>query len=121
MAILAASGSAVFMKAAGYLGQVQAATLMSVSLLPVNTEVDLHKDVTIPLTHSVLSPSDSFSKNPQYRIEVPDLGNWKEGEKNILISLMQKPKVSNRKSNQSYPIGMTVFKVCCLRLVLFSV
>lgn len=77
--------------------------------------------LTVPLPQSVLSPADTFGKNPQYRIEVPELDDYKEGEKNILISLMQKPKVNNRKRNQSYPIGMTLYKVCNLQFVLFAV
>lgn len=56
--------------------------------------------------------ADTFTNNPQYRIEVPESDDWKQGEKNILISLMQKPKSANRKRNRPYPIGLTLFKVC---------
>lgn len=67
--------------------------------------------MTPPLWQSVLLLADTFVKNPQYRIEVAELDNWKKGEKNILISLMQKPNLSNRNRNQLYPIGMTLYKV----------
>lgn len=59
-----------------------------------------------------LAPADTFTNNPQYRIEVPESDDWMHGEKNIFISLMQKPKSANRKMNRPYPIGLTLFKVC---------
>ncbi|XP_041658186.1 calpain-1 catalytic subunit-like [Cheilinus undulatus] len=58
------------------------------------------------------SPSNStFHTNPQYRIEVTKIDRTEVNDQNILLSLMQKPKVQNRKEQRSYPIGVTVYKV----------
>ncbi|XP_035522743.1 calpain-2 catalytic subunit-like [Morone saxatilis] len=53
----------------------------------------------------------SFATNPQYRIQVTIIDEKEQGDKNILLSLMQKPLQQNRKSISSYPIGLTIFKV----------
>ncbi|KAM7398125.1 hypothetical protein PAMA_006147 [Pampus argenteus] len=54
----------------------------------------------------------SFATNPQFRIQVTKINREEEEDKNILISLMQKPQAENRKqaSRKHYPIGITVFK-----------
>ncbi|XP_029303856.1 calpain-1 catalytic subunit-like [Cottoperca gobio] len=53
----------------------------------------------------------SFAKNPQYRMQVTKIDEEEQGDKNIVLSLMQKPKQQNRKKQSSYPIGLTVFKI----------
>nr|XP_029133486.1 calpain-1 catalytic subunit-like [Labrus bergylta] len=55
--------------------------------------------------------NSSFNTNPQYRIEVTKIDETEKEDKNILISLMQKPKAQNRKQQRSYPIGVTVYKI----------
>lgn len=63
-----------------------------------------------------VSPVDTFAKNPQYRIQVTKT-EGEQGDKNILFSLMQKPQEQYRNQNKSYPIGLTIFKVCNLNFV----
>lgn len=53
----------------------------------------------------------SFWTNPQYRIKVTSDDCEKSGEKNILISLMQKPDKRNRRLVQNLHIGFMVFEV----------
>uniref|UniRef100_UPI0037E9123B calpain-1 catalytic subunit-like n=1 Tax=Semicossyphus pulcher TaxID=241346 RepID=UPI0037E9123B len=55
--------------------------------------------------------NSSFATNPQYRIQVTTIDKTEKEDKNILLSLMQKPKQKTRKQIRSYPIGVTVFKV----------
>lgn len=55
--------------------------------------------------------ADSFWTNPQYRIKVTNDDSEKTGEKNILISLMQKPDKRNRRLVQNLHIGFMVFEV----------
>ncbi|XP_059209735.1 calpain-1 catalytic subunit-like [Centropristis striata] len=57
---------------------------------------------------------DSFWTNPQYRVKIEELlgeCSAKQGEKNMLVSLMQKPDKRNRRLVQSLHIGFTVFEV----------
>ncbi|XP_029375094.1 calpain-2 catalytic subunit-like [Echeneis naucrates] len=53
----------------------------------------------------------TFATNPQYRIQVSIIDRKEQDDKNILLSLMQKPQHDNRKQRRSHPIGLTVFKV----------
>lgn len=55
--------------------------------------------------------ADSFWTNPQYRVRVVDNNSEKTGEKNMLLSLMQKPDKRNRRLVQNLHIGFTVFEV----------
>ncbi|XP_019940377.2 calpain-1 catalytic subunit-like [Paralichthys olivaceus] len=57
---------------------------------------------------------ESFSSNPQYRLKIGKLFNEcaeKQGEKNCLLSLMQKPDKRNRRMVQNLHIGLTVFEL----------
>uniref|UniRef100_A0A665WLR4 Calpain catalytic domain-containing protein n=1 Tax=Echeneis naucrates TaxID=173247 RepID=A0A665WLR4_ECHNA len=54
--------------------------------------------------------STTFATNPQYRIQVSIIDRKEQDDKNILLSLMQKPQHDNRKQRRSHPIGLTVFK-----------
>nr|XP_046269036.1 calpain-2 catalytic subunit-like [Scatophagus argus]XP_046269037.1 calpain-2 catalytic subunit-like [Scatophagus argus] len=57
---------------------------------------------------------ESFWTNPQYRVNIEKLlGECSEtqGEKNMLVSLMQKPDKRNRRLVQSLHIGFSVFEV----------
>ncbi|XP_041809116.1 calpain-2 catalytic subunit-like isoform X2 [Chelmon rostratus] len=53
---------------------------------------------------------ESFWTNPQYRVKV-DGENLAPGEKNMLVSLMQKPDKRNRRLVQSLHIGFCIFEV----------
>ncbi|XP_040917390.1 calpain-1 catalytic subunit-like [Toxotes jaculatrix] len=56
----------------------------------------------------------SFWTNPQYRITIDELlseCSEKQGEKNMLVSLMQKPDKRNRRLVQNLHIGFSVFEV----------
>uniref|UniRef100_A0AAQ5X1P9 Calpain catalytic domain-containing protein n=1 Tax=Amphiprion ocellaris TaxID=80972 RepID=A0AAQ5X1P9_AMPOC len=56
---------------------------------------------------------DSFWTNPQYRVKIDKLssecGEF-QGEKNMLVSLMQKPDKRNRRLVQNLHIGFSVFE-----------
>jgi len=57
---------------------------------------------------------DSFCTNPQYRVKIDELlskCSTKQGEKNMLVSLMQKPDKRNRRLVQNLHIGFSVFEV----------
>uniref|UniRef100_A0A3Q1GWG2 Calpain-A-like n=1 Tax=Acanthochromis polyacanthus TaxID=80966 RepID=A0A3Q1GWG2_9TELE len=57
---------------------------------------------------------DSFWTNPQYRVKIDKLSSEcgeSQGEKNMLVSLMQKPDKRNRRLVQSLHIGFSVFEV----------
>uniref|UniRef100_A0A3Q1AP35 Calpain catalytic domain-containing protein n=1 Tax=Amphiprion ocellaris TaxID=80972 RepID=A0A3Q1AP35_AMPOC len=54
---------------------------------------------------------DSFWTNPQFRVKVSGEYSEKEGEKNILVSLIQKPDKRNRRLVQNLHIGFTIFEV----------
>ncbi|KAM8915941.1 calpain-1 catalytic subunit-like isoform 1-T2 [Spinachia spinachia] len=57
---------------------------------------------------------DSFWTNPQYRFKIDELFSEcsaKQGEKNMLVSLMQKPDKRNRRLVQNLHIGFSVFEV----------
>nr|XP_033499494.1 calpain-1 catalytic subunit-like [Epinephelus lanceolatus]XP_033499495.1 calpain-1 catalytic subunit-like [Epinephelus lanceolatus] len=57
---------------------------------------------------------DSFWTNPQYRVRIEELleeCSEGHGEKNMLVSLMQKPDKRNRRLVKSLHIGLTVFEV----------
>lgn len=53
----------------------------------------------------------TYWTNPQYRIKVTNDDSEKTGEKNILLSLMQKPDKRNRRLVQNLHIGFSVFEV----------
>ncbi|KAL3968398.1 C-type lectin superfamily 4 member G [Sarotherodon galilaeus] len=52
---------------------------------------------------------DTFWTNPQYRIKVEGENSETNGEKNILVSLMQKPDKRNRRLVQNLHIGFSVY------------
>uniref|UniRef100_A0A3P9DJH4 Zgc:136872 n=1 Tax=Maylandia zebra TaxID=106582 RepID=A0A3P9DJH4_9CICH len=52
---------------------------------------------------------DTFWTNPQYRIKVVGENSETNGEKNILVSLMQKPDKRNRRLVQNLHIGFAVY------------
>uniref|UniRef100_A0AAQ5XPJ0 Calpain catalytic domain-containing protein n=1 Tax=Amphiprion ocellaris TaxID=80972 RepID=A0AAQ5XPJ0_AMPOC len=54
---------------------------------------------------------DSFWTNPQFRVKVSGEYSEKEGEKNILVSLIQKPDKRNRRLVQNLHIGFTIFEM----------
>uniref|UniRef100_A0A4W6DIU2 Calpain catalytic domain-containing protein n=1 Tax=Lates calcarifer TaxID=8187 RepID=A0A4W6DIU2_LATCA len=54
---------------------------------------------------------DSFWTNPQYRVKINNQYTHKDGEKNMLVSLMQKPDKRNRRLVQNLHIGFSVFEV----------
>ncbi|XP_040006964.1 calpain-1 catalytic subunit-like [Xiphias gladius] len=55
--------------------------------------------------------SSTFETNPQYRIQVSIINKEEPEDKNILLSLMQKPQQQYRKKTRFYSIGLTVFKL----------
>lgn len=63
------------------------------------------------------SPAATFATNPQYRIQVTIIDEKEVNDKNILLSLMLKPKQQHRKQTRSEPIGLTLFKVRLLKSV----
>ncbi|KAM9341659.1 calpain-1 catalytic subunit-like [Symphorus nematophorus] len=57
---------------------------------------------------------DSFWTNPQYRVKIDKLSSGcaeTQGEKNMLVSLMQKPDKRNRRLVKNLHIGFAVFEV----------
>ncbi|PWA16370.1 hypothetical protein CCH79_00004318 [Gambusia affinis] len=61
-----------------------------------------------------LLSDETFWTNPQYRVEVG--GSDNRGEKNMLVSLMQKPDKRNRGLVQNLFIGFLVFEVSAVFL-----
>lgn len=55
--------------------------------------------------------SDSFWTNPQYRIKLDGDHSEKLGDKNVLLSLMQKSDKRNRRMIQNLHMGLSVFEV----------
>ncbi|KAJ4930057.1 hypothetical protein JOQ06_019071 [Pogonophryne albipinna] len=53
----------------------------------------------------------SFETNPQYRMKVNIIDKSEKEDKNIVLTLMQKPRQENRKRQSTYPIGISVFKI----------
>ncbi|KAM6969006.1 calpain-1 catalytic subunit-like [Tautogolabrus adspersus] len=53
---------------------------------------------------------DSFWTNPQYRVRIDGEYSEKHGDKNMLVSLMQKPDKRNRRLVQNLHIGFSVFE-----------
>ncbi|XP_058483679.1 calpain-1 catalytic subunit-like isoform X1 [Solea solea] len=51
-----------------------------------------------------------FETNPQYRIQVATNDEKQPGDKNLMVSLMQKPQV-NRSRSRFYPIAFTIVKI----------
>ncbi|KAM7376691.1 hypothetical protein PAMP_006404 [Pampus punctatissimus] len=54
---------------------------------------------------------NTFWTNPQYRIKISGNNFEKDGEKNVLVSLMQKPDKRNRRLVQNLHIGFSIFEV----------
>ncbi|XP_063340760.1 calpain-11-like [Pelmatolapia mariae] len=52
----------------------------------------------------------TFATNPQYRIQVSVIDKKEPGDKNIVLSLMQKPHQGNRKEIRLHPAGLTIYK-----------
>lgn len=62
----------------------------------------------------ILCPPESFWTNPQYRVQIEELFDEcssKQNDKNILVSLMQKPDKRNRRLVQNLHIGFSIFEV----------
>ncbi|XP_061595740.1 calpain-1 catalytic subunit-like [Cololabis saira] len=58
------------------------------------------------------SPNDrTFYTNPQFRIQVKIIDKTEPGDKNMLLSLMQKPEGEHRLKKRFHPIGVVVYKV----------
>uniref|UniRef100_A0A667WZX6 Calpain catalytic domain-containing protein n=1 Tax=Myripristis murdjan TaxID=586833 RepID=A0A667WZX6_9TELE len=53
---------------------------------------------------------DTFSKNPQYRLKVKEIDRTEKEDKNVLLSLMQKPPQRNRTKARYNPIGLTLYQ-----------
>ncbi|XP_033844620.1 calpain-1 catalytic subunit-like [Periophthalmus magnuspinnatus] len=61
-----------------------------------------------------LNNMDSFWTNPQYRVKIDELSEKcavNQGEKNMLVSLMQKPDKRNRRLVKNLHIGFAIFAV----------
>uniref|UniRef100_A0A3P8TLK5 Zgc:136872 n=1 Tax=Amphiprion percula TaxID=161767 RepID=A0A3P8TLK5_AMPPE len=54
---------------------------------------------------------ESFWTNPQYRVKICGEYSGKEGEKNMLVSLMQKPDKRNRRLVQNLHIGFSMIEL----------
>lgn len=63
------------------------------------------------------SPAATFATNPQYRIQVTIIDEKEVDDKNILLSLMLKPRQQHRNQTRSELIGLTLFKVRLLNSV----
>lgn len=55
--------------------------------------------------------TDSFWTNPQYRVKISGESFEKDAEKNMLVSLMQKPDKRNRRLVQNLHIGFSIYEV----------
>uniref|UniRef100_A0A3B4ZGQ8 Calpain-1 catalytic subunit-like n=1 Tax=Stegastes partitus TaxID=144197 RepID=A0A3B4ZGQ8_9TELE len=53
---------------------------------------------------------DSFWTNPQYRVKLTGEYSEREGEKNMLVSLMQKPDKRNRRQVHNVHIGFLIYE-----------
>ncbi|XP_070699004.1 calpain-1 catalytic subunit-like [Pempheris klunzingeri] len=58
-----------------------------------------------------MNNTDSFWTNPQYWVKTGGEYCGKDGEKNMVVSLMQKPDKRNRRLVQNLHIGFSVFEV----------
>ncbi|XP_035850838.1 calpain-8-like [Sander lucioperca] len=58
-----------------------------------------------------MNNKDSFWTNPQFRVKIDGEYSEIDGEKNVLVSLMQKSDKRNRHLVQNLHIGLTVFEV----------
>lgn len=66
----------------------------------------------VPIVFLVVS--ESFWTNPQYRVKIDKLISQCESaqnDKNMLVSLMQKPDKRNRRLVKNLHIGFSVFEV----------
>uniref|UniRef100_A0A3P9DG87 Calpain-1 catalytic subunit-like n=1 Tax=Maylandia zebra TaxID=106582 RepID=A0A3P9DG87_9CICH len=53
----------------------------------------------------------TFATNPQYRIRVTVIDKKEPGDKNIVLSLMQKPHQGNRKEIRLHKTTLTIYKI----------
>ncbi|CAI5643294.1 unnamed protein product [Oreochromis niloticus] len=53
----------------------------------------------------------SFATNPQYRIQVTVIDKKELGDKNIVLSLMEKPQQGNRKEIRLDRYGLNIYKI----------
>ncbi|KAM3869258.1 calpain-1 catalytic subunit-like [Diretmus argenteus] len=53
---------------------------------------------------------DTFSRNPQYRIKVKKIDREEVDDKNVLLSLMQKPDQRHRNKNKLNAIGLSIYQ-----------
>lgn len=83
---------------------------MSNQILYCRVVIQLMQLNQIFLLFSPLLP-DSYWTNPQYRVKIYDGNSVNHGEKNLLVSLMQKPDKRNRRLVQNLHIGISVFEV----------
>ncbi|XP_044022793.1 calpain-1 catalytic subunit-like [Siniperca chuatsi] len=58
-----------------------------------------------------MNNKDTFWTNPQYRVKIDGEYSEKDGDKNMLVSLIQKPDKRNRRLVQHLHIGFSVFEV----------
>ncbi|XP_061596717.1 calpain-1 catalytic subunit-like [Cololabis saira] len=65
--------------------------------------------------------NSTFYTNPQFRIQVKIIDKTEPGDKNMLLSLMQKPEGEHRLKKRFHPIGLTVFKVRFLNFCIHHV
>lgn len=59
----------------------------------------------------------TFATNPQYRIRVTVIDKKEPGDKNIVLSLMQKPHQGNRKEISLHRTRLTIYKVFILNVL----
>uniref|UniRef100_A0A667WZX2 Calpain catalytic domain-containing protein n=1 Tax=Myripristis murdjan TaxID=586833 RepID=A0A667WZX2_9TELE len=63
---------------------------------------------------------DTFSKNPQYRLKVKEIDRTEKEDKNVLLSLMQKPPQRNRTKARYNPIGLTLYQVAHIKMIKYK-
>lgn len=59
----------------------------------------------------------TFATNPQYRIQVTVIDKKEPGDKNIVLSLMQKPQQGNRNEIRLHRTRLTIYKVFILNVL----
>ncbi|CAN9502541.1 unnamed protein product [Ophioblennius macclurei] len=85
--------------------------LESDSVCPWKTSMYEGRWVAGTTAGGCMNNRDTFWTNPQYRIKIYGECTGKDCEKNLLVSLMQKPDKRNRRLVQSLHIGFSLFEV----------